>query len=72
MHKVDTARMEASRRTKNEVRFQGLMGLEAEPLDLLAIEILKDDPSLEKPSNQRLVSQLKKLQKVHGNWARIS
>lgn len=46
VHKVDTARMEASRRTKNKVRFQGLMGLEAEPLDRLAIEILKEHPRI--------------------------
>jgi hypothetical protein len=45
-HKVDTVRMEASRRTKDKARFQGLVGLEAEPLDLLAIEILKEHPRI--------------------------
>jgi ATP-dependent DNA helicase RecG len=38
----------------------------------VAIDILKDDPTLEKPNNQRLACQLKKLQRLRGNWARIS
>ena len=45
-HKVGTVRMEASRRTKNKVRFEGLAGLEEEPLDQLAIEILNEYPQI--------------------------
>jgi ATP-dependent DNA helicase RecG len=38
----------------------------------VAIEILKDDPNLEKPANSRHAEQLKKLQKLRGDWAKIS
>ena len=45
-HKVGTVNMEASRRAKGKIRFQGLAGLEAESLDPLAIEILKEYPRI--------------------------
>ena len=38
----------------------------------VAVDILQDDPCLEKPGNRMLSDELRKMQKVRGNWARIS
>jgi hypothetical protein len=44
--KVDTVKMEASKGTRHKERYQQLSGLEHEPLDKLAIEILKESPQI--------------------------
>jgi ATP-dependent DNA helicase RecG len=38
----------------------------------LAIDILKDDPLLDAPKNQKLTEELRKMKKVRGSWEKIS